>query len=445
MKRILVIIPFVFFHLAFSQDKNPAVLSFNEAVQIGLKRNVLLNQQKNQLMANQAQKLAAYGNFLPSLSLTSNYTHQNGNQQNTTTGDLEDLSTDYFGAQLNGNLTIFNGLRNVFTMDQNNKQFSAQSYLVKRSTQDVVSTIANQYLTVLLDQELLKIADENLITQQTVLKQIQGFYDVGARAITDLLNQDALTKAAQVALIRARNNIQNDKSILAQTLQLDPTETFEVVYPDYKEELNSYQNSSLDSLISIGIQNRPDLRQLNFQMQANQSSLHSTLSNYLPSLNLFANYGSFYYSLIPDNFNTQFRTKNPSLSYGVNLSIPLFSRFANKAQRATARVAYENSALNTNNLSKTVKLDVQRACNNLRNAVEAYQSSLSQYEAGTLALKTQKESYDLGISAQAALAQANGTYVEAASSKAQAEVTLIFQKIQLEYALGILKAEDFEK
>jgi outer membrane protein len=446
MRSLLFIIIFSIFSLiAFSQDGTPAVLTFNEAVHIGLKRNMLLNQQKNQLMANQAQKLAGYGNFLPNLNLTSNYTHQNGNQQNTTTGDLENLSTDYFGTQLNANLTLFNGLRNIHTLSQSNKQVSAQAYLVKRSTQDVVSTVANQYLTVLLDQELLKIAEGNLETQRTVLEQMQGFYDAGSRAITDVLNQDAITKAAQVSFIRARNTLQNDKSILAQTLQLDPSERFEVVYPDYKNEVNSYQNNSLDSLISIALSNRSDLKQISFQVESNKSALRTTLSGYLPSLSLFANYGSFYYSLIADDFNTQFRTTNPSLSYGANLTIPLFSRFANTAQRATAKVTYDNSVLSQNNLLKTVKLDVQRSHNNLLNSIEAYKSSLSQYEAGVLAMQTQKESYDLGISAQVALAQANRTYVEGAASKAQAEVTLVFQKILLDYALGTLRVEDFEK
>jgi outer membrane protein len=446
MRSLLFIIIFSIFSLiAFSQDGTPAVLTFNEAVHIGLKRNMLLNQQKNQLVANQAQKLAGYGNFLPNLNLTSNYTHQNGNQQNTTTGDLENLSTDYFGTQLNANLTLFNGLRNIHTLSQSNKQVSAQAYLVKRSTQDVVSTVANQYLTVLLDQELLKIAEGNLESQRTVLEQMQGFYDAGSRAITDVLNQDAITKAAQVSFIRARNTLQNDKSILAQTLQLDPSERFEVVYPDYKNEVNSYQNNSLDSLISIALSNRSDLKQISFQVESNKSALRTTLSGYLPSLSLFANYGSFYYSLIADDFNTQFRTTNPSLSYGANLTIPLFSRFANTAQRATSKATYDNSVLSQNNLLKTVKLDVQRSHNNLLNSIEAYKSSLSQYEAGVLAMQTQKESYDLGISAQVALAQANRTYVEGAASKAQAEVTLVFQKILLDYALGTLRVEDFEK
>lgn len=422
-----------------AQDK----LTFEEAVQIGLKRNVTLNQQKNQLIVNQAQKLNSYGNLMPNLNITSMYQHQSGQQPNTTNGDLEDLETDYFGAQLNANLTIFNGLRVWKTVTQATNQLEAQSYLVKRSTQDVVSSVANQYLQVLLDQELLRIAEENFNAQKTLLEQIQGFFDVGSRAITEVYNQDALTKAAQVNVIRARNTLENDKAILAQTLQLDPSREFQLVLPEFEESITSFQNLPVDSLIEIALANRADVIQLKYQVEANKAALDATFSGFAPSVSLFANYGSFYYSLIPEDFNSQFKTLNPSFSYGANLTIPIFGRFQTRSQRASARMTYENSKLDRENREMTVRIDVQRAYNNILNAIEGYNSSLAQFEAGELALRTQRESFELGISDQVALAQANQTYVQGAASKAQAEVTLLFQRILLEYALGTLNIDDF--
>lgn len=446
MKIVVIIGACIGSMATFGQEQQSlSKLTFEEAVKIGLKNNVLLNQQKNQLMVNQAQKLNGYGNFFPSVNVSGVYQHQSGQQQNTTSGDLEDIETDYIGGQFNANFTVFNGLRNINTLAQANNQLMSQSYLVKRNTQEVVSIVANQYLQVLLDQELMKIAAENVKTQQTLLDQMQGFFDVGSRAITDVYNQDALLKTAQVTYIRAKNTLQNDKAILSQTLQLDPAQSYEVIYPEFKDELNSYQNFALDSLIAIAVINRSDLKQLTYQAESNKFSMRAASAGFIPSVSLFASYGSFYYSQIPDNFNTQFRTLNPSLQYGANLTIPIFSRFQTKVQRVTAKVAYDNSVLNKENLEKTVKIDVQRSYNNLVNAMEAYQSSLSQFQAGELALQTQKESYELGISTQVALAQANQTYVTGASSKAQAEVTFLFQKILLEFALGTLNADDFVK
>ncbi|MBL7875997.1 MAG: TolC family protein [Cyclobacteriaceae bacterium] len=419
-------------------------LTFEEAVVIGLQRNVILNQQKNQLEATQAQKLNAIGNYMPNLNLTGAFQRQEGQQANTTNGNLENLTTDYVGAQLNAGLTVFNGFRNYNTLTQSNNQLMAQGYLIKRSTQDVVSIVANQYLQVLLDQELVRIAEENLKTQNTILEQIRGFYEVGSRAITDVYNQDALAKTAQVLLIRATNTLLNDKSILAQTLQLDPSQPFEVINPVMAEDLIRFRNMPLDSLIEVALANRSDLKQLDHQSRANKFAYKSALSPALPSISLFANYGSFYYSLIAQDFEGQFSTTNPSLSYGANLTIPIFSRFQTKFQRANFKVQYDNSVLNYQNLEKTVKLDVQRAQNNFVSALENYEASLAQFQAGELALKTQQESYELGISTQVELAQANQTHVIGATAKAQAEATLLFQQVLLEYALGTLQPQLIE-
>src|SRR5918993_203708 len=115
MKYLVIVFLSCAASIGFAQnvatDEPPAAkLSFEEAVKIGLEKNVLLNQSKNTLESNEAQRLNAVGTLTPSLNIGGNYQHQKGNQQNTTSGELEDLVTDYAGLQLNANLVIFNGL-----------------------------------------------------------------------------------------------------------------------------------------------------------------------------------------------------------------------------------------------------------------------------------------------------------------------------------------------
>lgn len=418
-------------------------LSFEEAVKIGLQQNILLNQQKNQLLSSQATKLNAMGNFAPNINIQGGWQRQTGQQQSAATGDLEETTSDYLNANLNAGLTIFNGLRNINFMQQANNALMAQSYLIKRGTQDVVALVGTQYLQVLVDQELLRVAQENLAAQRSLLAQIQGFFDVGSRAITDLYNQDALTKAAEVSLVRARSQLQNDKSILTQTLQLDPAQDFEVEYPPFDNEVLRYKDSTLDSLISVAVANRPDLKQNQHLVEASKYAMRASTAVFLPSITAFAGYGTFYTTFREEGFAYQLKTLNPSYSYGANFTIPIFSRFQGRAQNVNARVLYENARLTSQNIEKTVRVDVQRARNNLINAIEAYNSSLSQFQAGELALQAQTEGYQLGAVAQVALAQATQTYVLGAASKVQAEVTLLFQKLQLEYALGILQPETY--
>jgi len=442
MKGLLVALLCIPFVLQ-AQDNGISKLSFEEAVKIGLERNVLLNQQKNQLLGAQANKMNAVGNFLPNFNINGGWQHQVGQQQSAATGDLENVASDYMNANFNAGVNIFNGFRAINFMAQTNNAVMAQSYSIKKGTQDVVALVGTQYLQVLVDQELLKIAEENLTAQQTLLDQVQGMYDAGSRAITDLYNQDALTKAAQVTMVRARSTMQTDKSILTQTLQLDPAQDFEVVYPPFDTEVLKYENATLDSLIAVAVANRADIKQNEYLVNAGKYGMKAAAANFMPSITGYFGYGTFYTTFREESFIYQVKTSNPAYSYGANFTIPIFTRFQPRAQYVNQKVLYMNAMLTKQNIDKTVRVDVQRARNNLINAIETYNSSLAGFQAGDQALKAQKESYQLGATAQVALAQATQVYVLAAASKVQAEVTLLFQKLQMEYALGILQPESY--
>src|SRR5690606_16048518 len=141
-------------------------------------------------------------------------------------GDLMDLSVENVSANIQGSVMLFNGFNRINTFKQASNQFRAQTSLVKRAEQEVVYQVATQYLQVLLDQELLRIAEENHRVQKVVLDQLSAQVALGARAEADLYTQDAQVKNLQVMALQAQVTLENDKALLAQTLQLDPQVPF---------------------------------------------------------------------------------------------------------------------------------------------------------------------------------------------------------------------------
>ena len=452
MKRLLLATAMsgLFFYVQ-AQETTANVLSFEEAIKIGIDKNINLNTQRNNLYASQARKAQGYANYLPSVRANGFLQRTDGLQIDPTTGQAGNVSSDYIQGSVQADYTLFNGFNRINTLRQNNRLFDAQSHLVDRTRQDIVFNVTSQYLQVLLDQELLRIAEENMNAQKVILEQIQGFVDVGARAEADAYTQNALVQNFQVTYLRAKITLENDKALLAQTLQLDPAVPFQVSAPSWENDFQYFQSLSLDSLYNIALRNRADLRNQEDLVEANRYAFKAANSGYYPNISLFVSYGSTYYATDawkldpnrprPESFGTQFGDQNPSLSYGVNINIPIFDRLVTRTNRVVAKVAKENAELTQDNLMKSIKVDVQRSFNNYETAIESYQASIIQYEAAELALRTQEESYRLGVSAQVALAQANQTFVQAAASRAQAEVTLVFQKMLLEYALGTLNVE----
>jgi outer membrane protein len=429
----------------FSQE-SVQTLTFEEAVKIGLKNNVNLNTQKNNLFVNESRKLQSYAGYLPNISAQAFAQRTDGLQIDPTTGAANNISSDVIQGSVNASYTLFNGFNRLNTLKQNNSQFIAQTYLVKRANQDVIFNVASQYLQVLLDQELLRIAEENTQAQKVILEQIKALVSLGTRAQADEFNQDAIVKNLEVTALRAKATLENDRALLAQIIQLDPQVPYQLQYPNLNLELADYSNLSMDSLFTVAAKNRPDLIQQKYQVDALQRSMKASSSGYIPTIIFFAGYGSTYFVRSDlqqsESFQSQFFDLNPQLNYGINLRIPIFDQFLTRTNRSIAKINYENSRLTEDDLFKSVKIDVQRAYNNYKNAIESYQASLAQYEAGELAIRTQRESYELGVSSQIELAQANQTFTQALASRAQAEVTLVFQQVLLEYALGTLYFEE---
>jgi outer membrane protein len=452
MKNIIACLLVLGSTWCFSQDTT-RVLTFADAVKIGLEKSVALNTQKNQFYSSAARRSQGYAGYLPSVTAFGQAQRTDGLQIDPTTGQGANLTSDQLFAQVGANYVLFNGFNRINTLKQNNDLFTAQAAFVKRTEQDLVFTVTSQYLTVLLDQELLRIAEENWNAQKVVLEQIQGFVDVGSRAEADAYTQDALVQNFYVTYLRAKITLENDRSLLAQTLQLDPSIAFKVARPSFNvDNVEFFKTLSLDSLFNIALANRKDLEQQNSLVDAASHTIRASTAGYYPTVTAFLNYSSTYYAsnlwqildnpaMKPAPFQEQFRRLNPSLSYGVQLNFPIFDRLLTRTNRVVSKVTYRNAVLTRDNTLKTIKLDVQRSFKNYQTAIESYNASLVQYDAGQLALQTQQESYNLGISAQVALSQATQTFVIAAASKAQAEVTLLFQQMLLEYALGTLDVD----
>ncbi|MEX2234297.1 MAG: TolC family protein [Cyclobacteriaceae bacterium] len=449
MKKIIISIVFILCSACIlnAQQGDTITLTYKEAVKIALKNNLDLNQQKNFLISSQVQRNSTIASFFPNLIIQGSGSHTDGQQPNPDGGELMDLSVDNVNANIQTGVMVFNGFNRINTFNRASNEFRAQTSFVKRTEQQVVFTVTTQYLQVLLDQELLRIAQETFRVQNVLLSQLREMVNLGSRAEADLYTQDAQVRNLEVTALQSKVTLENDKALLTQTLQLDPEVPFKLEFPAIENTMD-VTRLALDSLYVVALANREDLKQADFQAKANLYAYKASISGFLPSVFLFASYGSQYISTLKGeplygNFSNQFKNIFPSMSYGVNVTIPIFDRMVTRNTRVFNKMTYENSKLQRDNVEKTIKIDVQRTYNNYLTALQSHQASQVQFQAGELALRTQQESFFLGVASQVALALANQTYVQAAASKAQAEVTLLFQQMLMEYALGTLRVDSF--
>jgi len=434
------------FALTLSAQTQPKILTFNDAIKIAVRNGMLLNQQKNNLELNRIQKASAIAGLSPSLSTTVQAYQTNGNsfiqQQGVVNGTV-----DAFNAFLNANVTLFNGFSQINRVRQTSKALDAQLFYVNRTAQDIISTVATQYLTLLLDEELIRIAKENAKAQQKLLLQIQEQTKLGARSPVDEYNQLSQTKAAELRALQAEVTMVNDRSLLALTLLLDDFEDVEFAKPDWDINELSSRELELENLYKTSLERRGDYLRAKSNERAAKFNMDANRALMMPTLSGIAQYGSAYNKQEGDNtarsFSDQFRTDNVRKQYGLQLNIPMFNGLQNRTTYVQQRVLYLNSKVNTQNAEIVVKTDVYKAYQNLQLYKQSYTVTYDMFKAAEVALEYELERYNLGVTSFVEYANANRVLVQAQTDRAQAEYRLLFQKVVIDYVTGALTPDAF--
>ncbi len=431
------------------QQQADSVLTFKEAIDVALKNNATLIQQKNNLNLSQVNRTFRAGQLGPQAQISGSAGRSNGNNWIQQEGRVVNATVDAASATLQVSMPIFGGLSGINTLRQANSQLDAQMAFVKRTTQDVINSVATQYLQVLLDQELLKIAQENVALQTAMFRQVKAQVELGARSPVDEFNQQAQVSNAELRVVQAELALINDKATLFQTLMFDPTYNVRITEPSWDVNAITLDNLSLSELVSTALANRADLRQAEYTERASKFAMQSAKGNYLPSLTAFYQNGSAWNlqkgtprDSTYRNFNDQFFTDNRRNYLGVGLTIPLFSGFQNRAFYYQSKVQFQNNQALTKTREILVKGDVVRAYENFESVKKAYSAGMIGLEASQMAYNLEQERFNLGITSFVDFANANRTFIQAQTDMAQAKYRFLFQKVMLDYAVGTLKPED---
>lgn len=449
MKNLVRLAAMVGVFCAVSSMAQNRVFTFEEAVKIALRNSVLLNQQKNNIDALQAQRLSNVVGLGPTVNFQSSATQINGNTFNQQQGKVINGTFDQLSGSLNANLNIFSGLSQINKVKQSASLVEAQAFYINRTSQDVINMVAAAYLQVLLDAELLKITNENWAALKKQLEQITEQVRLGAKAPVDQYNQDSQTKAAEIRALQAEINLANDRALLTNILLQDPAEEFEVMKPAW--QASDWSKSDFQSLFETALQNRGDYLRAVKNEDAARFGMRAFRGYMMPSLGAFGTIYSAYNHTHGDQtvrpFSDQFENDNLRKIYGLQLSIPILGgnqALQNRANYVQQKVNYQNSQVARQGVEFQVKTDVLRAYKNYSLYSQTFSVSQEQLKAAEFAYQLEVERYNLGVSSFVDYFNANKVFVQAQTDRAQAEYRLLFQKVLVDYAVGTLKPEDFQ-
>ncbi len=449
MKKLFITTSIIFI-TSFWLSAQQQVLTYDEAIHIALEQNIQIKQQQNNLKISQAEKQQSLANFLPGVSANGRGNRTDGRQWSNEESMMVNTTIDRVSYSIGADMTVFNGFRNVYRLHQSNNLLEAQKQQVEQSKQDIIYRVSQQFIQILLDKELVLIAEQDVEIQRKLYEQLSVFVKTGARTKTELLSQEAQLKTSEVNLLSWQNQLRQDKSNLAKTLFLDSQEEFNLLPPNWNIDSILNSNYNIDSLYQRAFNARPDLKKLKAEEKANKSDIAISRSGYMPRVSIYYNYGSDYSSnyrrLNPADslyykiaFEDQLFKENYSHQYGFNISIPIFNRLQTRTNVVRSKIEYENAKLDYQDFEMQLEIDIQNAYQDFISQKETYLANRIRANASQNAYEKQQELYRTGQGSLIDLNIENSRRIEAQSEEAQAKFNLVFQQIVLEYHIGDLR------
>jgi outer membrane protein len=423
--------------LVSAQDQD-LTLSYEEAVNIALRENIQIMQQENILQTSQAEKAQTYANLAPSVNFSATGQQVFGRQFDNTSGNFTSERVGRMFGGLNANFVIFNGFSRINSIRQTQKAAEAQLYQINQTRQDVIFEVSQQYLQVLLNQELLRIAEANLEQQQKLAESIETFVKAGIRNIADQYNQESAAKNTALEVVERKNQLTISKVRLIRILQIDPFKEWQFTETGLEQSTLIQQQVSLEEAYNAAIAHRPDIKHQRNTIEASQYGLKAARGNYYPRLSVGYYLGSQYSSLFNPTLSEQLLDINRVNVVSLDLSIPIFNNLQNATAIQRSRQQLNNAELAMEDLERNIFEQVQTATADYETAKERIAAAEAQVKAAEKALEAEKERFKLGVGNILDLNRVNAAYVEALATKAQADYQIIFQKTALDYFMGKL-------
>ena len=223
---------------------------------------------------------------------------------------------------------VFGGIRSA------NHQRLEQYYgyvETRRSTQlSLVAEVANAYLSLLADRELLRITQDTVKSQQDSLGLVRMSFDGGVATALDLHQAETTVATARASLAQYTRQVAQDLNAMALLLGTPvPTD----LPPGGDLEQKQLLADLPVGLPSDLLGRRPDILAAEHTLRAANASIGAARAAFFPSISLTGNYGT-----ASTQLSGLFEHGSTAWTFSPQISLPIFAAGANVASLKLANV-----------------------------------------------------------------------------------------------------------
>ena len=407
-----------------------------QCIEHALTHNLSIKQKEANRDKSAVELNTAQWSRLPNLNgnIGQSFNYGRAIQADNTYGNRNTRNTNF---SVGTSIPLFTGMQIPNNIALSKLNLKAAIEDLNKAKEDISIQVTSYYLQALFNEELVKVAQNQVALSKEQLDRKVAFFKNGKASEAEVYEAQSRLAQDEYSLVQAQNNHQLSLLDLSQLLELPSPENFQIVAP--KVEAFSTDLSLPDEVYTLALQNKPAIKAAQYRLEGATKSIRIAQSGWYPQLTFGAGIGTNYYSITGienAGFGNQWR-ENMNKYLQFSLSIPLFNRFETRNRVKSARIQRNALAWQLEETKKSLYKEIQQAYYNALAAESQFRSSEVASKAAETSFKLMSEKYANGKANATEYNEMRANWMKALSEQIQARYDYLFRSKILEFYKGI--------
>lgn len=407
-------------------------LTFEDAVQRGLKHNLGVILTANNQISARSTQLAQLQSLLPGINGTIKQAEMETDlqAQGLRIAGFPAIIGPYayqdFRASLDWTLFSVASLRNYIAAKHG---FTAAGLSLEDARNEVVLSVGNAYLLVIADQGKVDSANAQVSTSKVSFAQAQQQHQAGTTPLLDELRAQVDYQTQQQNLIQAQANLAKDKLALARVIGLPVAQQFVTTDMEPFAKLDTLDP---DAAVAQALANRKDLQGFGEELKGADAAKGAAQAERYPTLSFTGDYG---------DIGTNVRHSHGTGNASGTLAVPIFEEAKIRGDEAQAEEQQEQKRAQLSNLRGQIAQDVRDSILDIQSAEKQVAVAQSNVALASEALSQSQQRYAAGIDDNLAVSQAQQQVAQADDQYIQSLYQHNVAKLSMARALGVASTD----
>jgi outer membrane protein len=377
----------------------------------------------------------------------------------------------------NASLPLYNGLTIHNTIRQNQRALAASEYDLARAKNDLILNVANLFITVVFNKELVQNAKYQLASSEQQLDRTRKQVAAGALPKSEELNLDAQVASNEVTVAQQENALAMSILQLKQALRIPASQGLDVLVPQLDPE-DLVIDQTRNEIFEIARKTMPEIKSAEMRIQSTDFGVKASRGNFYPRLNLNAGINTNYSSAqeaqfypdggfrFPNNGEMPpFAFVNKDLTQGVysieatgsyrntylfsdqikdniyrtlgfQLQIPILNGYSARADVQRSIIQNQQAKIEAEQVAQTLRQNVETAYNEALASSKVYNASLRQVQAREEAFRMMDQRYNAGAANSFEFQVSQNDLYQARTDLTRAKFDFILKKKVLDFYQG---------